>query len=97
MSRALYQVVTAPGRGAFRLVGAAAFVLVSSARAGFANDAVVAKPGQPPTRLSEAETAYPAGAALARPELAAAGADERPRISALVGLQEVAGHLTAWP
>ena len=33
---------------------------------------------------------------LARPELAVAGADERPRTSALAGPQAVAGHLTAW-
>lgn len=157
----VYQVVTAPGRGAFRLVGAAArtvlrplskvvgatvvddavaffrgfegmeqgfrnrasralallggpgaaFVLVSSARAdavaeagwfadrvgaaGFAIDAVVANRVSPPTRLSEAEAAGLAerlagtdlaGAALALAELAAAGAGERPRISALAGL-----------
>ncbi len=157
----VYQMVTAPGRGALRLVGGAArtvlrrlsrvvgaavvddavaffrgfegmeqgfrnraaralallggpgasFVLVASARAdaldeaswfadraaaaGFAIDAVVVNRVSPPTRLSRAEAdelaerlsgAELAGPARALEELAAAGAGERTRISALAGL-----------
>ena len=157
----VYQMVTAPGRGALRLVGGAArtvlrrlsrvvgaavvddavaffrgfegmeqgfrnraaralallggpgasFVLVASARAdaldeaswfadraaaaGFAIDAVVVNRVSPPTCLSRAEAdelaerlsgAELAGPARALEELAAAGAGERTRISAVAGL-----------
>lgn len=167
----VYQMVTAPGRGALRLVGAAArtvlrrlskvvgatvvddavaffrgfegmeqgfrnragralallggpgasFVLVASARpdaldeaswfadraagAGFAIDAVVVNRVSPSTRLSPAEAGELAGRlagtdlagpARALAELAAAGAGEQARISALAGLS-AAGPVTEVP